>query len=123
MNAHNLAGIRKRDQLLTRFKKDKTKRELYREFCKLRNSVQRDMKSAEASYLGDKIKEASGDSGNLWSHLKYLRQGKARGGGGDIVLEQHGEKIFESRKAASVFNNFDTSVADDLVKKLPNPFN
>ena len=55
MNSTILAGIRERDRLLSRFKKDKTKVEIHREYCRVRNSVQRDIKQAKEFYFKRKV--------------------------------------------------------------------
>ena len=40
MNAHILAGIRKRDGLFSRFRKDRNNSDVYRDYCRVRNAVQ-----------------------------------------------------------------------------------
>ena len=39
-----------------------------------------------------------------------------------LVLEQNGVKKFDSLSVAQIFNHFYTSVAAELVSKLPSPF-
>ena len=51
MNSHILASIKKRDSLFSRFRKDRTNTFLYKEYCKVRNMVQRDIKLAKESYF------------------------------------------------------------------------
>ena len=41
INQHILAGIRKRDELLSRFKRNRKDAALYKEYCRVRNLVQR----------------------------------------------------------------------------------
>jgi exonuclease III len=121
MTADILAGIRKRDALLSKFKRDKSDRGVYAEFCKLRNEIQRDIKKAKASFIGDKIEASKGDSKKLWSHLNGLghKNGKSDV---NVVLEEGGDKCFEATKVASSFNTFFTSVASNLLSKLPGSF-
>ena len=121
MNPHILSGIRMRDSLLSRFKKDRSNQALYREFCKIRNAVQRDIKVAKQSYFRSKVEENRGNAGKLWGHLKSLGYSSKSSGSSNIVLEQHDRKIYDPFIVASIFNNFYTKVAGDLVAKLPSP--
>ena len=68
MNSHILAGIRERDKLLSQFKRNKDS-SLYDAYCKVRNSVQRDIKRAKANYFLNKVKQSSGNSDKLWRLL------------------------------------------------------
>ena len=52
--------------------------------------------------------------------LGYDKRGKTCG---QIVLEENGSKIFDCKNVASAFNRFFTSIASDLVKMLPSPYN
>ena len=67
-----LAAIKKRDLLFSRFKKNRGDNELYKEYCRQRNAVQRDIKLAKANYFRQKLNESKGDSGKLWKHLRSL---------------------------------------------------
>ena len=59
MNSHIMAGIRQRDKLLSQFKRNKGDQSLYKEFCKVRNSVQRDIKRAKADYFMNKVEQST----------------------------------------------------------------
>ena len=72
INSNILAGIKKRDSLLSRFKKDRSNTVIYSEFCRARNYVQREIKLAKRVYFQNKIDENRGDSGKIWRHLKTL---------------------------------------------------
>ena len=72
INSDILAGNRKRDSLFRRYRKDKTRVDLYREYCQLRNRIQRDVKLAKSLYFRNKIEEDRNNSSKLWSHLKSL---------------------------------------------------
>ena len=121
MNADILAAIKKRNSLLSRFKRDRSNTDLYRDYCCVRNMVQRDIKLAKESFFKGEISRNMGNSGKLWNHLKSLGFSKKSGGSSSIVLEQNGVKTFNSLSVARIFNTFYTSVAADLVSKLPNP--
>lgn len=117
-----LSGIKRRDQLLRKYKKDKNNVSLYKEFCKIRNSVQRDVKLAKANFFKQKVQQNKGDSDKLWENLKSLGYSdKNVGSSSKIVLEKDGVKVFDSLKVAEMFNCFYTTVASKLVEKLPTP--
>ena len=118
MNPHILSGIKLRDSLLSRYRKDSSNRLLYSEFCKVRNRVQRDIKQAKRSFFVQSIERDKGDSKKLWGHLKSLGY-KVAQASCRIVLELNGKQIFDSFEVATVFNRFYSSVAADLVSKLP----
>ena len=119
MSSDILAGIRKRDDLLSRFKRNKADVSLYQDYCKVRNSVQRDIKLAKSNFFLGKVKQSEGDSGKLWGLLKSL--GYSSGNRSQrVVLEEGGVKVFDSVKVANIFNRFYTTVAANLVNLLPN---
>ena len=120
MNPHILSGIKKRDQLLSRFRRNKNDKALYDEYCKTRNRVQRDIKLAKASHFHEKVVQSQGDSGKLWGLLKSLGYSKTSNSGSKIILEKDGSKVFDSLKVADIFNEFYSSVASKLVNLLPN---
>ena len=95
---------------------------LYREFCKTRNAVQRDIKLAKQTYFKRGVERNKLDSGKLWGHLKSLGYSKVGSNSTGIVLEEGGSKIFDSMSVARIFNRFYTTVASDLVAKLPSPY-
>lgn len=114
-----LSRIRQRDRLLSLYKRDKSE-VVYREFCKLRNAVQRDIKVAKQGYFRRCVEQSKGDSGKLWRHLKSLGYGNGGAGSGKcIVLEDDNQKVFDPASVAGIFNRFYTSVASSLVDKLP----
>ena len=118
MNSHILAGIRRRDGLLSRFKRNRNDLVLYKEYSMVRNQVQRDIKLAKANFFMGKIRQSGGNSNKLWGLLKSL--GYSDGNvSSRIVLEKDGVKIFDPKDVASVFNDFYTTVASKLVQLLP----
>ena len=121
INSHILASIKRRNELFSRFKKDRSNAEMYKEYCRVRNMVQRNIKLAKESYFKSEIDKNRGSSDKLWRHLNSLGFSKKAIGKSSIVLEHNGEKRFDSLSVARIFNTFYTSVAADLVKKLPNP--
>ena len=118
MNSHILAGIRRRDKLLARFKRNRNDSSLYKAYCKVRNQVQRDIKTAKANFFMGKINQSEGDSGKLWGLLKSLGYSDSNVSS-RIVLEEDGEKVFNPKDVAGIFNGFYTTVASNLVRLLP----
>ena len=116
-----LAAIKKRDSLFSKFKKNRSNEQLYKEYCSQRNAVQRDIKFAKANYFRQRLNESKGDSGKLWRHLRSLGYSSKNMGGSSIVLESNGVKSFKLSDVSRIFNEFYTSVASDLVSKLPAP--
>ena len=68
MNSHILALIRRRDRLFSRFKNDRSNTDVYREYCRLCNAVQRDVKLAKEEFFRQKVRQDKGDSAKLWRH-------------------------------------------------------
>ena len=120
MNSEILSGIKRRNDLFSRFKKNKDEN-IYAEYCRVRNKVQRDIKSAKELFFKNGIERNRGNSGKIWGHLKSLGFSKRTANSSSIVLEQNGEKKSDSLSVARIFNHFYTTVASDLVSKLPNP--
>ena len=121
MNAHIMAGIKKRNELLSCFKRNKSDISLHAEYSCIRNQVQRDIKMAKANHFRDKMGQSEGDSGKLWGLLKSLGYSKSDCSSSKVVVEKDGVKIFDSLHVADLFNDFYSNVASKLVSLLPNP--
>ena len=77
---------------LSRFKRNRNDSSVYKDYCKVRNQVQRDIKTAKANFFLGKIRQSDGDSNKLWGLLKSL--GYSDGNvSSRIVLEQNGEYL------------------------------
>ena len=122
MNSDILQNIRHRDETLNKFRKSKDP-DLYKEYCKLRNMVQRETRISKRDYLANKIEENVGNSKKLWNQLKKLGYSSKKKENSSVVLETEGETCFDPQKVANCFNNFFTTVASNLVDKLPPSFN
>ena len=114
-----LESIRTRDQLLYDFKKDRSNADLYKQYCRVRNKIQRDIKRAKADYFSSKIDEHKNNPKKLWQQLKALGYSTKTKEQCRVVLEIDGETCFDSTKVANHINTFYTTVASNLVKKLP----
>ena len=121
MTGDIICGIKRRDSLFSLFKRDRSNRDVYREFCSVRNKVQRDVKLAKQVYFKGVIERSEGDSSKLWRNLKlsgFASKGKS---GARIVLDVNGAKCFEAGNVAGQFNTFYSRVASNLVRSLPLP--
>ena len=121
-NSHILSGIRRRDSLFRKWRKDRSNDSIHKEYCSVRNRVQRDIKKAKEFYFRDQIVRNQGNSSKLWSHLKSLGYGKNSKSNADIVLNTDGKDIFDRKSVADTFNGYFTSIASKLVELLPAPF-
>ena len=121
MTGDILSGIRRRDALLASFKRDRANLDIYREYCRIRNRVQRDVRMAKQVYFRGLIQHSEGDSGKLWKNLKSVGFAAKARSGAKIVLDVGGSKCFDMRSVAAHFNSFFTEVAVKLVACLPLP--
>ena len=53
MTGEIFSSIKERNRLFSRFKKDKTNTALYKDYCRVRNKVQRDIKLAKEIFFGN----------------------------------------------------------------------
>ena len=118
MTVDILDMIKKRNSLFSKVKKNRGNVDIYRQYCSLRNLVQRRIKDAKADYFNQSVVDCGKDSGKLWHHLKTLGY-KAPKDDGGIVLESDGQKFFSPYDTAHLFNRFYTTVASSLVSRLP----
>ncbi len=118
MTAEILELIGQRDNLLYKSKK-RSNSETYREYCKLRNLVQRKVKTAKADYFTTRIEENRNNPKKLWSCLKELGYSNKTKDQSQIVLKIENELCYDSYNVANHINQFFTSVASTLVSKLP----
>ena len=93
-------------------------------FKGLRKKTQNRILNAKINSFKDKL-ESEKNSKSLWQPLRDLgmpsKKGKASSG--NIGLKIDGELSFDKLKVAKIFNSFYTTVASNLVEKLPQSFN
>lgn len=104
---------------MAEYKKDKRNKEKYDKFCKVRNKIQQDIKKIKSDYISDKIQESGNDSKKLWQQLKNLGYSGKSKENSKTVLKIEDELCFDGKKIATYFNTFFTTVASNLVSKLP----
>ena len=121
MTGDIISGIKRRDLLFSRFKRDRNNVDMYREFCQVRNRVQRDVKVAKQVYFKGLIERSEGDSSRLWKGLKSAGFASRAKSGAKVVLDIDGAKSFDAKRVATRFNEFFVGVASSLVAKLPLP--
>ena len=122
MTCEILSNIRNRDKLLYSFRKSGDS-STYKEYCTVRNRVQREIKLAKSSYFSEQIEENQNDPKRLWRQLKNLGYSHKQKDSASVVLKIDGEMCFEAKSIADHFNIFFTTVAQKLVEKLPTPTN
>ena len=59
----------------------------------------------------------------MWKSLNSLGLPSKNKSGSKICLNENGKLNFEPKVNANIFKNFFSNLADDLLKKLPNPKN
>lgn len=69
MNSEILDLISERDKKLKLFKRSQNS-DIYKEYCHLRNKIQKLIKNAKSNYFENKIEENKGDSKSLWKQFK-----------------------------------------------------
>ena len=114
-----LSQIKHRDNLLLKFKTDRTQKHLYSEYCKVRNKIQRDIRHAKSNYFTNCIDENKNNSKKLWQTLKELGYSSKVKGAANIVLNIKGNLCHDTAQIAQAFNEYFTNVASALVSKLP----
>ena len=82
------------------------------------------IKNKEKNFVVGKLNENIGKLKELWKSLKSLGlpSKKARSSS-TICLEKEGILSFDPKANAEIFKDFYSNLANDLVKKLPNPPN
>ena len=66
MTTDIFACIKRRNQLFDTFRKNKARTDVYQEYCKLRNKVQRDIKLAKQFHFQNKVEQNKDDSKKPW---------------------------------------------------------
>lgn len=96
--------IHERDKLLYSFKKSRCQ-EQYKQFCAVRNKVNREIKNAKTSYFSNKIEEHQNDSKRLWKQLKSLGNSNKQADHSNVVLNIDGELCYDAKTIANHFKS------------------
>ena len=90
---------------------------------KARNKVQRMIKSKNKTFVVGKLNENIGKPKELWKSLKSLGLPSKSSSSSTTCLEKGGILSFRPKANVENFKDFYSNLANDLVKKLPNPPN
>ena len=114
--------IKRRDKLLARFKKSRPQSD-NESHKKARNKVQRMIKNKKKNFVVGKLNENMGKTKELWKSLKSRGLPSKKSSSSIICLENEGTLSFDPKANAEIFKGFNSNLANDLLKKLPNPPN
>ena len=118
-----LDKIHLRDKLIRRYQRNKSNQGLYKQYCKLRNEIQRDVKKAKSNYLESQLESNAKDPKKLWTNLKSLGYSKKTSSKANIVLRIANSICFNALDICNHINSFFINIASNLVKALPSPRN
>lgn len=119
INNDILDTIYSRNKALSDFRKSNLP-EFYVEYKALRNKAQRMVDEAKKDYFKTKIEEHRSDSKKLWATLKPLgTKEKPKHKQSKIGLTVNGSLSYDKVMVAERFNHFFTTIASDLLQKLP----
>ena len=118
MNSEILELLHERDILLHNFKKNNNE-DVYRNFCKLRNKVQRMVKKAKyIEYIGEQVQGNRNEPKNLWKHLKNMGY-KNKPKEASVALNIDNKVCQDQNTIVNYLNKFFTTVAAKLVETMP----
>ena len=120
MDEEVLEGIRIRDKLLSRFKRTKSHID-HVNFKKARNNVLSLIKKKKKTCVVGKLNENIGKPKELWKSLKSLGLPSKQDKPSKICLKKDGEHCFDDKINSNIFKDFFSTLAKELVNKLPNP--
>ena len=119
MTGEALHLIHERNFCLRRFKKTKCA-EWYEKYITLRNLVQNKKAVAKSEYFVNKVEESKNQPRKRWQTLKNLGiSSKLKTNSKNVGLKIDNEICFDKSKVAEKVNNFFSTVASFLLKKLP----
>ena len=115
-----LTSISERDKAFSVYKKNSSSAN-YEIFKNLRNKTQTLIYKAKQKYITTTIEDNKNDSKTLWKYLREIGMPSKRcnNTSSNIVLKISDDIVFDKLKIANHFNTYFTSIASDLVSKLP----
>ena len=110
--------IKIRRKAFKKFKKSKLHidYDLYR---KARNSVIQTIKRKKESFIKDELAENINEPKKLWKTIKSLGLPSKISSSAKICLKEKNKVIFEPKQVSEIFNKYFSSLAENLVAKLP----
>ena len=119
INSSILELIWRRDKILCRSNKNRDDKDLRKEFNKLRNRTQREIKIAKTNFFKEKIEENKFNPKGLWRQFKSLGYSNKTKSEYKIVLDIDNSPCFEPKSIAQHINNYFLNIPKNLVKLLP----
>ena len=111
--------ISSRNNLFQKFKKSRLEidKQIYHE---ARNKVLSVIKKKKTAFFENKLKDNVGQPRKLWEILKNLGLGKKKTPKVNVCLEDENKnKVFDPKQNATIFKDFYSNLANNLVQKLP----
>ena len=118
-----LIGIR--DNFLKKFIKAKTeiaKEDLHTKYKFYRNTVVYLIRNSKNDYFKNYFFENSKNSKKIWQGINEYIKNKKSKNTNNITLNLNGNNITDHENIANIFNNFFTSIADNIRKSIPQAF-
>ena len=115
-----LEAMRERDKALYKSNHNKDNPELRAKFNRLRNNVTKLIKKTKSNHFCNKVEEHKNNPKMLWKQFKSLGYSTKSKDKSRIILEIDNEKCFDPIKVAREFAKYFLTVAENLVKKIPN---
>ncbi|XP_042236588.1 uncharacterized protein LOC121875911 isoform X2 [Homarus americanus] len=119
MTTEILESVRYKNELFYKVKQHRHDEELRREFCRVKNKVQRDIKRAKEEYsMNSKSEEQENNPKTLWQQLEALGYSHKPKDHSNIVLNIHNEICHDASEVRKYLNSYNTTDAPILVSKL-----
>ena len=115
-----------RDKLLNQFIKCKDntlKLNLHTQYKTLRNNIVNLIRTSKQNYFTQYFQQNSNNSKKIWQGINEYLNRKRNKASNNITLNINGNNITEPSNVANIFNNFFTSIADNIRAKIPQAFN
>ena len=90
-------------------------------YTKLKYDVQKFIKEKKRDYYETKLEQNIGKPKELWKTLKSLGLPSKKASVSNICLKNGDGISFDDAKNVSIFNEFYSNLAENLVKNLPTP--
>jgi hypothetical protein len=116
----------KRDKILQKFLKAKdatVKINLHSQYKTYRNSIVNLIRVSKQNYFSHYFLQNSKNSRMIWKGVNEYLNNKKQNKVNNISLKINNETISDPAKTVNIFNNFFTSIADDIRKNIPKALN
>ena len=111
-----------RDRLFKKFKKSKL--HINKEIYKItRYEVQKLISYKQKTFFENRLSDSIGKPNELWKGLKSIGLSSKTSFCGTTALKVKNSTSFETKLTLDVFKNYYSTLADNLLKKLPTPPN